>query len=458
MLRRIARLRALFRYAPTRRFAWLVAGAAPAWLLSGSTAGFAVAVAVTALLVVAGAMDAFAIPGARHVRVTRELPDSVGLGDPGHAHYRVDSLWPIALDLDAHDALVPGVERTTPVHGPANTPWRIGAARVPARGSTGMTADFRGRTRGAYAAGPVVLRVRGPLGLVQRSIAYEPGGSIAVIPSIAGVRRYRMLALQHRLRDAGIRTIRRRGDGTSFANLREYVEGDDPRHIDWKATARRGKLISREYTIEQGQTVLVLIDAGRMMTQLSDGVPRFEHALAAATVLADVATRSGDHVGLVVFDDAVRAFVPPAKGAFALRSMREAMVPLRATMTEPDYAGAFRALAARHRRRSLLVLFTDVVDPSASRALIAHTMRSAARHLPLVVALQNDELMEAAQPRADGAEAVYESAAAEELLQERAEALARMRQAGVSVLDVSPRVMTIAVVNRYLAIKARASL
>jgi uncharacterized protein (DUF58 family) len=127
-------------------------------------------------------------------------------------------------------------------------------------------------------------------------------------------------------------------------------------------------------------------------------------------------------------------------------------------MTEPDYAGAFRTLAARHRRRSLLVLFTDVVDPSASRALIAHTMRSAARHLPLVVALQNDELMETAQPREGGAAAVYQSAAAEELLQERAEALARMRRAGVSVLDVSPRVMTIAVVNRYLAIKARASL
>jgi uncharacterized protein (DUF58 family) len=194
------------------------------------------------------------------------------------------------------------------------------------------------------------------------------------------------------------------------------------------------------------------------MTQLSDRVPRFEHALAAATVLADVATRSGDHVGLLVFDDVVRAFVPPAKGAFALRSMREAMVPLRATTTEPDYAGAFRTLAARHRRRSLLVLFTDVVDPSASRALIAHTMRSAARHLPLVVALQNDELMETAQPREGGAAAVYQSAAAEELLQERAEALARMRRAGVSVLDVSPRVMTIAVVNRYLAIKARASL
>jgi uncharacterized protein (DUF58 family) len=455
---RFARLRALFRYAPTRRYAWLIAGAAPVWLGSGSGVGLAIAATATVLLLLAGLADALAIPGRPHMRVDRTLPDSVGLGDAAAARYRIRSAWPLRADLDVHDALVPGVERTSPAAGPANVPWLIGAARVPARGSANVTVAFTGRKRGEYAAGPVVLRVRGPLGLVQRSIDYDAGGTLAVIPSIAGVRRYRLLALQHRLRDAGIRTIRRRGDGMSFANLREYVEGDDPRHIDWKASARRGKLISREYTVEQGQTVLILIDAGRMMTQLSDRVPRFEHALAAATVLADVATRSGDHVGLLVFDDMVRAFVPPAKGAFALRSMREAMVPLRATMTEPDYAGAFRTLAARHRRRSLLVLFTDVVDPSASRALIAHTMRSAARHLPLVVALQNDELMETAQPREGGAAAVYQSAAAEELLQERAEALARMRRAGVSVLDVSPRVMTIAVVNRYLAIKARASL
>ena len=185
-----------------------------------------------------------------------------------------------------------------------------------------------------------MLRVRGPLGLVQRSLRRMRRPPVAVVPSIAGVRRYRLLALQHRLREAGIRTIRRRGDGTSFANLREYVEGDDPRHIDWKASARRARLITREYAIEQGQTVIIAIDAGRMMTQLVGDTSRFEYALASATVLADVATRSGDHVALLVFNDEVRAFVPPAKGALALRRIREAMMPLTRPLVEPDYASA----------------------------------------------------------------------------------------------------------------------
>ena len=125
-------------------------------------------------------------------------------------------------------------------------------------------------------------------------------------------------------------------------------------------------------------------------------------------------------------------------------------------MTEPDYAAAFRTLATRHRKRSLLVLFTDAIDARASQALVAHTARGAARHLPIVVALRNDAIVEAARPRADArASALYEAAAAEELLLARDEALQRMRAAGASVVDVSPRTLAAAVVNRYLELKGR---
>ncbi len=205
--------------------------------------------------------------------------------------------------------------------------------------------------------------------------------------------------------------------------------------------------------------MLIAIDAGRMMTQFAGELPRFEYALSSALVLADVALGSGDHVGAIVFDDQVRAFVPPQRGAPALQAIRQALIPIRATMAEPDYAVAFRTLAARHRKRSLIILFTDVIDVRASQAVIAHTIRSAVRHLPVVVALRNDQLVAAAVPAAVASSSMlYESAAAEELLLARAEAMQRMRQAGVTVLDVSPQAMTPAVINHYLEIKARASL
>ena len=329
---------------------------------------------------------------------------------------------------------------------------------VPARGSAQLAIPISGAVRGRFTLGPIALRVRTRLGLVARRLRWLPADSILVTPSVSSVRRFRLLAIQHRLYDAGVRTVRRQGEGRSFASLREYVVGDDPRHIDWKATARRAKTITREYTVEQSQTVFCLIDAGRSMTQLAGAFTRFEHALSAALVLTDVAAGAGDRVGVLVFDDEVRAFVPAQRGQAALRMVRNALVPVQATLTEPDYAAAFRFLSARQRRRALMVFFTDVIDTRASRALIAHVARSAARHLVVVVALRNDAIDLAAQPASTNEQTLYESAAAEELIVARAEAIERMRAAGVTVLDVSPASMTAAVVNRYLEIKARGAL
>ncbi|MGH7718963.1 MAG: DUF58 domain-containing protein [Gemmatimonadaceae bacterium] len=443
---------------PTRRLAALVLATAPLWLLSGSTAGAAVAAAISTLVALAALGDTLATPSRNDVQVERELPPSVGIGESAPGEYRIVTRWPRPVVLTLHDALPRGLD-DGPAAGRAPGATAREQVRVGPGGIARIPFAVTGRERGRWRLGQIALRAAGPLGLTQRTLRYAPDDSITVTPSLAGVRGYRLLSLQHRLRDAGVRAIRRRGEGTSFSALREYTLGDDPRHIDWKATARRRKLISREYAVEQGQTVLIAIDGGRMMTQIAGELPRFEYALSSAMVLADVAVHSGDRVGLILFDDEVRAFVPAARGAAALQGIRQALVPAKATMTEPDYAVAFRMLAARHRKRSLIVLFTDVIDPRASQALIAHTVRSAARHLPLVVALRNQQLVAAAVP-ADGATPaqLYESAAAEELAQARNEALLRMRRAGVSVVDVAPEAMTAAVVNRYLEIKARASL
>jgi uncharacterized protein (DUF58 family) len=304
------------------------------------------------------------------------------------------------------------------------------------------------------------MRITTPIGLVARLVVVPPkvGEAIAVVPSLTNVRRFRLLALQNRLSEAGVRALKLRGEGTAFAGLRDYVPGDDPRLLDWKASARHGRLISREQTIERSQTVISLIDCGRAMTQLAGHYSRFEHVLSAALVLSDVAATSGDRVGLVAFDDQIRASVPPQRGDRALKGLHRALSGLEATLTEPDYLSAFRVLATSQRRRALVVFFTDVVDVRAAKSFVAYAGRAASRHLLVVVAIQNEALMAAARPSAAGATALYQSAAAEELVRERDEALARMRSAGLVVLDVAPSRMAAAVVNRYLEIKARGQL
>ena len=442
-------------FAPTRRLAIVALVAAPVWLLTAFPWGTAVAAGITLALVAAAFADAVLLVDGRHVNVERELPEVLGLGDTGEARYVVRVEWPRGVRLALYDRLPAAVEREGAAPLVPVDVLRLGGSSTEAV----VPVTLAGRSRGVHSLGPMALEAEGPLGLVRRMLRRDPGDRITVAPSMRGVRQYRLLALQHRLAEAGVRNVRRRGQGTTFASLREYVPGDDPRRIDWKATARRGGVIVREHTIEQGQTVIIAVDAGRLMTQLAGDVPRFEHALSAALVLADVALSSGDHVGLLLFDDEVRAWVPPARGRESLGRLRETLVPARAAMMEPDYAAAFRTLATRHRRRSLVVLFTDVIDPRASSALIAHTTRSAARHLPLVVALRNDALAAAALPAGrTSSAALYESAAAEELLSARDEALQQMRRAGVDVVDASPSHLSVAVVNRYLEVKARGML
>jgi uncharacterized protein (DUF58 family) len=435
------------RVIPTPRLAYAVAGVGLLWLLPGRLgvyAGFAGLAALTLLVLADWAM----LPGKRGVTVDRDVARSVGIGDRVDGAYTVRSTSPRALRVRLVD------EMPAAVRGGAGDTQ----VQLPARGTARVPFELTGMVRGLAALGRVGTQASTSLGLLAARATFTLADTILVTPSLSNVRRFRLLAVQHRLHTAGVRVLRQRGDSRAFAGLREYAVGDDPRHIDWKATARRRKHMVREFTVEQSQTIFTLIESGRAMTQLAGDFPRLEHALSAALVLTDVAATSGDRVGTMVFDQDVRAFVAPNRGDAALRLVRNALIPITATMAEPDYAGAFRYLATRQRRRALIVFFTDVIDERASRALVAHVTRSAGRHLVVVVALRNDAVFEAAVPKGERDLALYTSAAAEELLTGRQAVLERMRRAGVNVLDVSPQAMTAAVVNKYLEIKGRGAL
>jgi uncharacterized protein (DUF58 family) len=447
--RRISALRAAVGFTPTRRLAMALALAAPVFLLSGWPAGEWLARLVVFGILAALVVDVALLPRRADIDVHRDLADTVGVGDHVSGRYLVTSRWGQTLWATVFDDL--------PAKHLAGTD-RFAESQLPAKGTLEHSFDVTGADRGDAELGDIAVRVRTTLGLASRTFRYQQSDRVLVAPSLAGVKRFRWLAVHHRLATVGVRDARRRGEGRAFARLRDYVVGDDPRHIDWKATARRGHPITREFTVEQSQTVFILVDAGRSMTQLAGRYPRFEYALSAALLLADVAITAGDRVGALVFDDQLRALVPAQRGVTALAALRTALVPVQATLVEPDYAAAFRILAQRQRKRALIVLVTDVIDARASRSLLAHLTRGASRHLAVVVALRNDALLHAATIRGDRTRDMYESAAAEELIAERLTSLQRMRDAGVVVLDVAPDAMAAAVVNQYLELKTRGAL
>jgi uncharacterized protein (DUF58 family) len=309
--------------------------------------------------------------------------------------------------------------------------------------------------RGIGIGGSMDLRVRGPLGLAWRQSRIEAPWSATVYPSLRGTW-LRALPIQAiRRREAGLRSVRHRGEGRLFEGLREWVPGDDTRIIDWKATARRGKPIARQYEDERRQQVMLVVDAGRLLTAEVEGVPRLESVISAALHLAHAAVEHDDNVGLLVFADGIQRYVAPGRGRRALRAVLEGLAAAEGRLVESDYPAAFRYLATRSRKRALTVLFTDVIDRTASEALVAQTATLRPRHLPLAVTLRDPAMEALASARPAGSAQAFERAAAEELLGAREAALAEMRSRGVMVLDVLPSGASAALVERYHLLKRK---
>jgi uncharacterized protein (DUF58 family) len=427
---------------PTTRWLALFGASVPLWLLSP-----AVALGVAALLVLLLAADALRAPPAAALGVSRRSPARVSLGAEARIELRLDNRTPRRVRVRVTDDLPPILER---VGDDVRDVWLAGGREE----TVAYTA--RALRRGDAEFGDVHLRVAGPLGMAWMQRRVPRADAVRVVPGVLEVHRYRLLGLRNRLREAGFRPVRQRGEGGSFESLREYVRGDDPRTLDWKASARHGRPIVRQFEMERRQNVVIAIDAGRLMTQKVGERERIDYALTAALLLADVAGVHDDSVGLLVFSDRIERFLPPARNSLA--RLADALGEVHPRMVEPNYPAAFTYLARQVRRRSLLVLFTDIIDPLASAAVVSQLTRAASRHLPLAVAIRNPDLEAAAHAAADDEAGAFRRAAAEELLQARAAALAAMQRAGVLVADTRPGDAVPAVVNRYLDVKRRGML
>jgi uncharacterized protein (DUF58 family) len=309
------------------------------------------------------------------------------------------------------------------------------------------------RRRGDLKFGAIHLRSLGPWGLAWRQTVVEAEDRVRVQPGMDELRKERLPGLRLDPAAPGLRRIRRWGEGSEFESLREYRPGDDPRTVDWKASARRHELLVRQYQVERNQTVVLAIDAGRLMREWIGDRERLDYALSAALVLAERARAYGDRLGLLVFDDQVRLVMPA--GRVRLATLADALAGVEARLVEPNYPIAFATLRRTFRKRSLVFVFSDIIDSAASRALVQGLVGTGARHLPVAVALRNPDV-EAAAAGTDGTEiAPFRRAAAEELLEARAKALQVMRRAGVQTVDVPPGSACGSVLAKYTEIKAR---
>jgi uncharacterized protein (DUF58 family) len=401
-----------------------------------------------AFWVIAFLVDAYLVArdDLHHWPVVREAPPAFSVGRAMPVSYR----WA----NPANRPLVVEVREAYPEQLEASDGQRL--IRLPPRGSSVETLVMTPKRRGKSEAGRLFLRILGPLGLCVRQGQRDLPWQVTVYPDIQRAALRALPSQAQRRREAGFRNLRRIGEGRMFESLKEWVPGEDSRAIDWKASGRRGKLMARQYEVERRQHVMIVLDAGRMLTAEIDGRPRLESAIDAALDLAHAAAEHDDNVGLLVFADEVLTYIPPTRGKRALRLVLDALAGIQGRLVEPDYPAAFAFLAARNRKRALTVLFTDLIDRTASEALLAQARTLRPRHLPLAVTLRDPSLERLASLRPETTDQAFERAAAEELLEARAGALAELRGNGVLVLDVLPEGAARGVVQQYERFKRRA--
>lgn len=316
-----------------------------------------------------------------------------------------------------------------------------------------LAVDYRvrGLSRGEHVIAGCELLLHGRLGLMdQRRILPLPG-RLRVYPNFAEVAKYALLATDNRLSQLGIRLRRRRGEGMEFHQLREYRVGDSPRQVDWKATSRLRKLISREYRDERDQQVLLLLDTGFRMRAQDNGISYFDQTLNATLLLAHAVTRRGDAVGLMTFAGNDR-YLPPAKGAGMVNRIMQMVFDLEPTLCTPDYIRAVQDLGTRLHKRSLIIILTNLRDEDGDDLLEACQLLGK-RHLVLLATLREHIFETLHESPVDSVDDAFTLAAAEDYLDLRQRELSRLSHAGVLVLDTAPAQLAVRLINQYLSIK-----
>lgn len=307
--------------------------------------------------------------------------------------------------------------------------------------------------RGEYNWHGIQVRQLSPWKLTWHDWQIPQAQTVAVYPDLLGLR---SLSIRLTLESSGsIRRARRLGIGTEFAELRDYGVGDDPRFIDWKATARRGMPLVRVLESEQEQTLIVLLDRGRLMTAQIKGLSRFDWGLNATLSLALAGLHRGDRVGVGVFDRLMQTWIPPQRGQAHLNTLIERLTPLQPEILEPDYLGAVTTVVNQQSRRALVVVITDIVDGTASMELLAALGRLTPRYLPFCVTLRDPQVDQQAHGLSVDVPSAYGRAVALDMLAQRQVAFSCLRQRGVLVLDTPAHQVTNELVDRYLQLKAK---
>jgi uncharacterized protein (DUF58 family) len=402
--------------------------------------------AYNVLLLVAAFIDSRLSRLPASFSLERDFDGRFAVGAETEVRVKILNNSPRTLTLILKDEFPPEMKLINP---------REGRVRVEAHTRAMLVYTLVPPKRGRFEFGLTAVRYLSRLGLVWNQTRAGKTASVKVYPNMRRAREAELKALGARSLVASHRKTSWRGEGREFESLRDYVRGDELRHVSWTATARRGKLTTRQYQIERDQTILIALDAGRLMTARIENETKLDLAVHAALALMSAAARGGDNAGLIVFGRQIKTYLPPKRGVEHLDATLEALHALEPEMIEPSYARAFQFIAANTKRRALVVLLTDLVDEEGSRELLTSLKLLRPRHLPLVVTIADRDLKSVVRDAPVSAHDLFTQSVAEEIIHQREAALRLVEAQGGLALDVTAAALTPALLETYLRVKER---
>ena len=380
------------------------------------------------------------------VTISREFGSRFAMGAETEVRIHVQNATNRSILLIVKDEYPPQMilngEREGPIHVEAQSTATLIYGVTPPR-------------RGRFEFGQTALRFRSRFRLIWCQMNVVEPVTIKVYPNMRRAREAELKALGARSVVSSHRKTSWRGEGREFESMRDYVRGDELRHISWTATARRGKLTTRQYQIERDQTILIALDAGRLMTARIEQETKLDSAVHATLALFSAAARAGDNAGVMVFGRRIKSYLPPGRGRDHIEAALEALYAVEPEMIEPSYSHAFEFIAANSKRRALVVLLTDLVDEEGSKELLnsLHILRP--RHLPLVVTIADRDLKAVVRQSPTSVRDVFTQSVAEEIIHHREAALRLVESLGGLALDVTAAALAPALLETYLRVKER---
>lgn len=379
------------------------------------------------------------------VFLRREVPDRLSNGDENEIKIYLENFYPFEISIGIIDEI--------PFQFQKRDIWFD--TKLSPREQKTITYNLRPTKRGEYEFGISRLYVQSPLGLLSRRFNIGADKMVPVYPSFLKLRQYELMAISNRLTDIGIKKMRRIGHSMEFDQVKNYVAGDDYRTVNWKATARKGDLMVNSYTDEKAQHIYCIIDKSRAMKMPFEGLSLLDYAINASLILSSVALVKQDKAGLITVAQKTGSIVPADRRPTQLNKIMEVLYKEKTRYLETDMEALYISVRATLKQRSLVVFFTNFESMSALERQLPFLKRIAKFHLLLVVFFENTTLKTLSEEPAKDVEGIYIKTIAEKFAFEKKLMIKELTKHGILSLLTTPQNLTVNVVNRYLAIKAK---